>query len=100
MKNKYVSQMTSQMTHDVNTNKENIERLHLDLLRVEKQFDVLWQHCFNIQTEIAAKPEQQSVKCSECDNYTKDYHVRQNNNGYVIDAICVPCYLEEIEPQD
>ena len=94
LKNKHIHDLVKQLHFDVRTSEDNIKSLANDLLRVERQFNELWQYVYKHREELAQKPELQTIRCDVCGNYSKDYQLR-TDDGYLVEVICKTCLLEE-----
>lgn len=94
MKNKAIHDMVKQLHYDVRTSEENVQRLCNDLIRVERQFAELWTFVYKHQGDLAEKPELQTLKCTECNKYSKDYQIEQDAEGYVKMVVCKQCLIE------
>ena len=70
-----------------------MERLANDLLRVERQFNELWQYVYKHREELAQTPEKQTIRCDACGNYSKDYQL-STEDGYLVEVICKTCLFE------
>ena len=99
MKNKYASKITEQMLFDIRQLEGSMSNLADDQVRMEYQFRQLWDFVYKHQEELAKSPELQMVKCSECENWTKDYQIQVDKHSYVSGVICKLC-LKERENND
>jgi len=101
MKNKYASKLTEQMLFDIRQCEVSMRNLAEDQVRMEYQFRQLWNYVYEHKEELAKSPELQMVKCSECQNWTKDYQIQVDKNSYVSGVICKLCLKErEKENED
>jgi hypothetical protein len=101
LKNKEWSKLVKQLHFDVRTTEENIQHLANDQVRMEKQFGALWDFVYKHKGELAEKPELQMIKCNFCDNWSKDYKIHIDPNGYFHEAECKQCLInKERENED
>ena len=95
MKNKYIHDLVKQLHYDVRTSEENVKNLANDLLRVERLFNELWTFVYENKGDIASTPKKQTLKCNFCNNWSKDYKIHSDANGYITTIQCKTCLIEE-----